>query len=172
MNSRRAPPRRSPQAPRRARGVALPAIIFLVVIVSLLLAAGMAMLGQSQNSINLQLQAARALSAASTATEWGAWQVSDPLSAQGLDATTLPPCFASRGLPLPVPLADLNVNVECTRYPAAGSLDEGGLKLAFYRVVATVDNGEAGTADGVKRTLEIRVAVCKNPAAPGPRYAC
>jgi type II secretory pathway pseudopilin PulG len=157
---------------RRVRGVALPAIIFLVVIVSLLLAAGMAMLGQSQNSINLELQASRALAAASTATEWGAWQVSDPLATQGLDANTLPPCFAARALPLPMPLADLSVNVECTRYPAAGSVDEGGLKLAFYRVVATVDNGEAGTADGVKRTLEVRVSACKNPASPGPRYAC
>jgi len=154
------------------RGIALPAVVFLIVIVGVMLSAGMAMLGQSQSSYALQVQSARALAAATSATEWGAWQVTDPQSTLGLDANTLPPCFAATTLTLPDPLAGLNVNVACTRVPSTGSVDEGGLKLAFYKLVATVDNGQVGTADGVTRRLEVRVAVCKNPGGTAPRYAC
>lgn len=158
--------------PRASRGIALPAVVFLIVVVGLMLSAGMALLGQSQSSYALQVQSARALAAATTATEWGAWQVTDPQSALGLDANTLPPCFAATTLALPDPLAGLNVNIACTRVPSTGSIDEGGLKLAFYKLVATVDNGQVGTADGVTRRLEVRVSVCKNPGGTAPRYSC
>jgi Tfp pilus assembly protein PilX len=158
--------------PRVRQGIALPAVLFLIVIVGLMLSAGMAMLSQSQNAFALQVQSARALAAASSATEWGAWQVLDPTASQGLDASTLPPCFADATLALPDPLAGLNVQISCQRQPATGSIDEGGLKLVFYRLVATVDNGQAGTADAVKRTLEVRVGACKNPGSTAPLYSC
>ena len=45
----------------RPRGIALPGMVFLVVIVGLMLSAGLLMLSQSQHSQGLQLQAARAL---------------------------------------------------------------------------------------------------------------
>jgi Tfp pilus assembly protein PilX len=159
-------------APERQRGIALPAMVFMIVVVGLLLSAGLLLLTQSQHTQVLQLQSARALAAAKSGGEWGLWQVSDPTASQGLDASTLPPCFAPQTLTLPVPLADLPVQLSCVREPATGSLDEGGLKLASYRVLAVVSYGDPGSKDHVSRQFEMRHTVCKNPGGNGPRYAC
>ena len=153
-------------------GIALPAMIFLVVIVGLMLSAGLLMLTQAQHSQSLQLQAARALAAAKSGTEWGLWKVSDPDGAQGLAADTLPPCFAPQALALPSPLTDLPVQVSCVREPASGTVDEGGLKLASYRVLAVANSGASGSNGFVQRQFEVRHTVCKNPGSTGPRYAC
>jgi hypothetical protein len=147
-------------------------MIFAVVIVSLMLSAGLLLLTQSQHTQTLQLQAARALAAAKSGGEWGLWQVSDPDAALGLGASTLPPCFASQTLTLPAPLADLPVQVTCTREPATGTVDEGGLKLASYRVLAVVSSGGSGSIHFVQRQFETRHTVCKNPGGSAPRYAC
>jgi MSHA biogenesis protein MshP len=158
---------------RRSRlGIALPAMIFMLVAVSLLLAAGMMLLTQSLQGQTLQLQAARALAAAKSGTEWGLWQVSDPTGSQGLGASTLPPCFASTALTLPSPLGDFGVQVSCTRTPASGSVDEGGLKLASYQVLAVASNGATGTPNFVQRQFTARLTVCKNPGGTAPLYAC
>jgi len=154
------------------RGIALPAMIFLLVVVGLMLSAGLLLLSQSQHSQVLQLQTARALAAAKSGTEWGLWQVSDPDAALGLDGSTLPPCFASRTLALPAPLADLQVQVSCTREPATGTVDEGGLRLASYRLLAVAQSGAAGSNTFVQRQVEARHTVCKNPGGLQPRYAC
>lgn len=152
------------------RGIALPAVIFLLVAVGLLLAAGLLMLTQSQHGQSLQLQSARALSAARSGSEWGLWQVSDPDGALGLAAGDVPPCFAGQTLTLPAPLADLPVQVSCTREPASGSVDEGGLKLASYRIVAWAESGSGN--ERVQRRFEARHTVCRNPGGTAPRYAC
>lgn len=164
------PPRRT--APAHQRGIALPAMVFAIVAVGLLLAAGMLMLTQAQHTQTLQLQAARALSAAKSGGEWGLWQVSDPDSLLGLDGSTLAPCFATQALTLPAPLADLALQVSCTREPASGSVDEGGLKLASYRLMAVASAGAAGSINFVQRQFEARITVCKNPGGTAPRYAC
>jgi MSHA biogenesis protein MshP len=168
--SRPPPPASGPRV--RVRGIALPAMIFAVVIVSLMLSAGLLLLTQSQHTQSLQLQAARALAAAKSGGEWGLWQVSDPDGSLGLAASVLPPCFASQTLTLPAPLADLPVQVSCTREPASGTVDEGGLKLASYRVLAVVSTGGSGSIHFVQRQFETRHTVCKNPGAAAPRYAC
>ena len=154
------------------RGIALPAMIFLVVIVGLMLSAGLLMLTQAQHSQSLQLQAARALAASKSGTEWGLWKVSDPDSTQGLAADTLPPCFAPQAIALPSPLTDLQLQVSCVREPASGTVDEGGLKLASYRVLAVANSGASGSNDFVQRQFEARHTVCKNPGGTAPRYAC
>ena len=159
-------------ARRMQRGIALPAMVFMVVIVSLMLAAGLTLLTQAQHTTTLQLQAARALAAARSGTEWGLYTVSDPDGALGLPAGALPPCFADQTLTLPAPLAELQLQFSCAREPAAGSVDEGGLALASYRVVAVASSGAAGTADFVRRQVEARHTVCRNPGAAAPRYAC
>ena len=156
----------------RPRGIALPGMVFLVVIVGLMLSAGLLMLSQSQHSQGLQLQAARALAAAKSGSEWGLWQVSDAQGLLGLPGDTLPPCFATQTLALPTPLADLQVQVSCTRDPAGGTLDEGGLKLASYRVLAVANTGGAASNDFVQRQFEARHTVCKNPGGTAPLYAC
>ncbi len=159
-------------APLNARGIALPAMIFAVVIVGLMLSAGLLLLSQSQHTQTLQLQTARALAAAKSGSEWGLWQVSDPDAALGLGASSLPPCFANTTLTLPAPLADLPIQVSCTREPASGSVDEGGLKLASYRVLAVVSAGSSGSINFVQRQFETRLTFCKNPGGTAPLYAC
>jgi hypothetical protein len=154
------------------RGIALPAMIFAVVIVGLMLSAGLLLLNQSQHTQTLQLQTARALAAAKSGSEWGLWQVSDPDAALGLGAGTLPPCFANTTLTLPAPLADLPIQVSCTREPASGTVDEGGLKLASYRVLAVVSAGGSGSNNFLQRQFETRTTVCKNPGGTAPKYAC
>ena len=86
-------------------GIALPAMVFMVVMVGLMLSAGLLLITQSQHSQSLQLQTARALAAAKSGTDWGLWKVSDPDGALALAADTLPPCFAAQTLTL-VPLPD------------------------------------------------------------------
>ena len=154
------------------RGIALPGMVFLVVIVGLMLSAGLLMLSQSQHSQGLQLQAARALAAAKSGSEWGLWQVSDTQGLLGLPGDALPPCFATQTLALPSPLADLQLQVSCTREPASGTLDEGGLKLASYRVLAVANTGGATSNDYVQRQFEARHTLCKNPGGTAPVYAC
>jgi MSHA biogenesis protein MshP len=137
-----------------------------------MLSAGLLLITQSQHSQSLQLQTARALAAAKSGTEWGLWQVSDPTGALGLPGDTLPPCFAAQALTLPSPLQDLTVQVSCTREPAAGTVDEGGLRLASYRVLAVASSGSSGAPDHVQRQVEARHTVCKSPGANAPKYAC
>lgn len=159
--------RRSPQ-----RGIALPAMVFMVVMVGLMLSAGMLLVTQSQHSQSLQLQTARALAAAKSGTEWGLWQVADPTGALGLPGDTLPPCFAPQALVLPTPLDGISLQVSCTREPATGTVDEGGLRLASYRLVAVATSGNTGAPDHVQRQVEARKTVCKNPGASPPLFAC
>jgi MSHA biogenesis protein MshP len=156
----------------KARGIALPAMVFLLVIVALMIGAGVQMLLAGSHTQSLQIQQARALAAAKAGAEWALWQVSDRDGLLGLDGSTLPPCFADRTLALPAPLDGLQVQLSCLREPASGSLDEGGLKLASYRVQALASSGSAGAADFVQRRFEARHTVCKNPGALAPSYAC
>lgn len=156
----------------KTRGIALPAMVFLLVVVALMVGAGVQMLLAGTHTQSLQIQQTRALAAAKAGAEWALWQVSDRDGLLGLDGNTLPPCFADRSLALPAPLDGLQVQVSCSREPAAGSIDEGGLKLASYRVFAQATSGSAGSADFVQRRFEARHTVCKNPGAAAPRHAC
>ena len=79
-----------------ARGIALPAMVFALVIVSLMLAAGMQLLTQSQHTLGLQVQAARATAAAKSATEWGRSQLGQALQQPTLAADELPACPSAR----------------------------------------------------------------------------
>ena len=159
-------------APERQRGIALPAMVFMLVVVGLMLSAGLLLLSQSQHTQGLQLQTSRAMAAAKSGGEWGLWMVSDPTGSQGLGADELPPCFAAQNLSFPTPLQDIAVQVSCVREPAAGSVDEGGLKLASYRLLAVARVGGVDTVHAVQRQFEARHTVCKNPGAAAPRHAC
>ncbi|MBL8328667.1 MAG: hypothetical protein JNJ71_07420 [Rubrivivax sp.] len=157
---------------RRQAGIALPAMVFMLVIVGLLLSAGLALLSSSQHSQTQQLQSARAAAAARSALEWGLWQVSDPNAALGLPGNTTPPCFAPQSLTLPAPLSDFTVQISCTRVPATGQVDDGGLKLASYALQASASVGSVGSSDHVRRQMEARHTVCKNPGGAAPAYRC
>ncbi len=152
-------------------GLALPAMVFMVVVVSLMLSSGLLMLTQAQQGQVLQIQSARALAAAKSAAEWGLWKVSDPEAALGLNGSTLPDCFPDQAIAIPAPLDSVTVNITCSRLPASGTIDEGGLRLASYRIVAVATSGGTGQ-DMVQRQIEARHTVCKNPGGTGPKYAC
>jgi hypothetical protein len=64
-------------------------------------------------------------------------------------------------------LSDLQVQVSCTREPATGTVDEGGLRLASYRVLAQWPSGASGSNGFVQRQFEARHTVCKNPGGTG-----
>jgi hypothetical protein len=159
-------------ARRQSRGIALPAMVFMMVVLGLLLGSGLSLLSQSQHSQVLQLQSARATSAARSAIEWGLWTVSDPTAALTLAPGTAPPCFSAQTLALPAPLSDFTVQVSCTRYPATGEVDEGGLKRATYAITAEASVGTSGAMDHVRRRIEARHTVCRNPGGTAPAYHC
>lgn len=160
-------------APRsRARGIALPVVVFLLVILSMLLTAAVTLSVQGQAATALETRGARALAAARAGIEWGAWMVNDPQGSLAPGAAVLPACVGTTSVTLPTPLDEFTVVVECTRYPASGEYDEGGLKLASYQLTATSSAGDANGAERVERRVQARVTVCKNPGGIGPRYAC
>jgi hypothetical protein len=147
-------------------------MVFALVVLSTLLAAGTALALRGSAGTALEVQGARALAAARAGTEWGAWMVSDPEASRAPGPAVLPDCVPSTALTLPAPLEDFSVQVDCQRSPATGEIDEGGLKLAVYQITATAQAGAAGSADRVERRLEVRLTVCKNPGGLGPRYEC
>jgi len=152
--------------------MALPVVIFLLVILSMLLAAATTLALQGSAASSLELRGARALAAARAGTEWAAWMVSDPQASIAPGAAVLPPCVATTTVALPSPLDEFNVVVQCTRTPSSGEIDEGGLKLASYQLTATASGGDVASAERVERRVETRLTVCKNPGGLGPRYPC
>jgi hypothetical protein len=159
-------------AQRVARGIALPVVVFLLVILSMLLAAATTLAMQGSAASALETRGTRALAAARAGTEWAAWMVNDPQATLAPGAAVLPPCVATTTVALPSPLDEFTVTVQCTRYPASGELDEGGLKLASYQLTATASAGDAASAERVERRVQTRLTVCKNPGGLGPRYPC
>lgn len=156
----------------RPRGLALPMVVFALVVLSTLLAAGVSLATQASAATALETLGARALSAARAGSEWGAWQVADPQASRAPGPAELPVCFTPTALALPSPLDAFSVSVECARTPASGEVDEGGLKLASYQITATASSGAEGSADRVERRVETRLTVCKNPGGLGPRFEC
>lgn len=154
------------QAGHRPRGIALPAVVFILVVMGLLIAGGLNLLMQANQSHVQQLLAARALSAARSGVEWGLWQVSAP------NGNAPTGCFATTTLTLPSPLADIELNVSCTRTPGTGTTDEGGLKLATFAITAVATQGSSTDSLHVRRQMEARHTVCRNPGAEAPGFRC
>jgi Tfp pilus assembly protein PilX len=154
------------------RGIALPAMVFLLVVIGLLVAGGLSLSLQSTQSHAQQLQTARAAAAARSALEWGLWQVSDAQGSLGLAPDTAPACFGPTTLTLPAPLGDFSVQVTCARTPASGQIDDGGLKLASYAIVAVATQGATSDPLHVRRQMEARHTVCKNPGGEAPAFRC
>jgi MSHA biogenesis protein MshP len=161
----------------RARGFAFVAAIFLLVVLGTLAAFVVNLSANAAASGAAAVQGVRALEAARAGLEWAAYQLRDPNGTLAAGSTNLPACIASpTTLALPGDLAAFSVQLTCTRYPDAGATpnfhEEGDKRVVLYVVVATASQGTPGTADYVERRLEARIEKCKDPAAPGPTYAC
>lgn len=157
---------------RTQRGFLLPALVWVLVILAGIVAGLAQWLVQGSAAIGQEVRSARALAAARAGTEWAAWQVRDPNGTLAPGASALPACPASPAtLALPAPLDAFNVQVVCTRTPATGAIDEGGLQLAFYDIVATAGDGPVDSAERVERRVQVRIETCKNPTGSAP-YRC
>ena len=155
------------------RGLLLPAVVWVIVILGGIIATLVSLMGRNSLALAQEVTGARALSAARAATDWGAWMVRDPQATRAPGPSVLPDCFTSpASLALPTPLDGLTVQVTCTRSPATGTLDEGGLLVAVYQIVATASSGAAANAGRVERRVQLRIETCKNPAGLAPLYNC
>ena len=173
---RRHGPRPGPRTRPRARlpqGLLLPAVVWVIVALGGIVATLATLSVRAGAGVAQEVLGARALAAARAGTEWGAWLTRDPQGTIAPGPGILPDCFATAtALALPAPLDAFTVQVSCTRYPTSGTLDEGGLKLAVYQIVATASNGATNDAGRVERRVQLRIETCKNPGGVAPTYSC
>lgn len=158
---------------RRQRGILLPAVVFVMVVVGGLIATMALMTQRSAGAIVAEVAGVRALAAAQAGADWAAWQVRDPTGTLSPGTTAVPACPASpTTLSLPAPLDAYTVSVTCARTPATGEVDEGGLRSAFYEITATASSGSVGSADRIERRVQLRLETCKSAGGLAPAFAC
>jgi MSHA biogenesis protein MshP len=164
---------------RLQRGFTMATAIFLIVILAMLGAFIISVTGLQSSSQVLDVQGVRAYQAARAGIEWGAYQALDPNNTIGTAA--LPTCPAS-----PTNLAGLagSLSVFTVTVQCVGNLNapttEGNRNVGAYRIIANACNQPSGgscpnptPASGyVERQLEAVLSKCKDPTAPGPRFAC
>lgn len=162
---------------RRARGFAMVAAVFVLVILGVMVGSVARLSERSSHAIVLETRQARALQAARAGLQWAAWKVRDPQGTGTPGFTALPPCFTSpTALTLPGGLAEFTVTVTCVRSPATTDpqpyLLEDQRRLALYTLVATATVGAADTPERVERRVEMRVETCRDSASTAANFAC
>ena len=141
--------------PRRQRGFLVMAAIFLIVVVG-------AYIGFLATQSNVQqvtsiddLQSARAYQAARAGLEWGAYQITRPVS---------PSCVASTPITFPASttLAPFTAKVTCV---ASGSLTEGATPTIVYRITSNACNSPpcptSGTPSAIYVEREVSVSIAR-----------
>lgn len=138
--------------PRSARGFAIVAAFFLVVILGALGVYLSRITAQTQAGSALDVQGVRAYQAAGAGIEWAAARLLLP--------GTAPACFAATTLSFPGALSGpFTVALNCT----ATIVAEGGSDLSTYRIVANACNqppcpAASPSAGYVERQVEATVA--------------
>lgn len=170
----RTAPRAGRIAARAHRGFAMLTVVFVLVIMSAVIAALSQWVVRSDQLLGLSIREARASSAARSALQWGAWQIRDPRGSLFPGASALPDCFASpKTLTLPSPLDEFTVQVTCSRSPTSPAVySEDQRRLAVFVLSATAVSGTAATAERVERRLEMRIEACKDAAGAAPAWNC
>ncbi len=134
--------------PRHQSGISLITAIFLLVVVAGLLAATLNIAGVQRGTSILNLKAARALQAAWSGIEWGAYKTltdgAAPSECDSIEATAndLPNVATSTGM-------NFSVEVGCT----SSTHNESGTEIIVYKLTATATNGIYGSLDYTSRTL-------------------
>ena len=156
----------------REAGFSIVTAVFLVVVLALLGAFIVSVTGLQQSSSQIDVQGVRAYQAARTGIEWAAWQALDPNNAGG---AALPSCPASPTnlSGLAGSLSPFTVTVTC----GATTTTEGNRDVRTYQIIATACNqppcpNPTPATGYVERRLEAILSKCKDPSAPGPRFAC
>jgi MSHA biogenesis protein MshP len=125
--------------PRSARGISLVAALFLIVVLAALGAFAVRIGGGQQQTVNLALLSARALAAADSGIEWGAYRA---LRANGCATTTTTTLNLTEAT-----LNGFSVTVVCV--PTSHPENNGTVHV--YRIDATAQAGVYGTPDYVSR---------------------
>lgn len=126
----------------RAAGFSLVAALFLIVIVAGLVAYAARAVVAHQHTVTLSLLGARALEAARTGIEWGAYRaLNGGTCASGTLALT-------EGV-----LSGFSVQVDCS----ASVHSEGGATVNVYLITAFARSGVYGQPDYVSRQVRARI---------------
>jgi MSHA biogenesis protein MshP len=161
------------------RGFSLVTAVFLLVVLSLLGVFIVSVTGMQQSSQQLDVLGVRGYQAARAGIEWGAWQVLDPNNAIGTPALPVCPVSPTNLTGLAGSLSPFTVTVTCNATINAPTT-EGNRNVGAYQIIATACNQpSAGAcpnpspASGyVERQIQATLSKCKDPTAPGPRFAC
>jgi len=121
----------------RSRGFALVPVLFLIVVVALLAAVALRVSMGQQQAVTASLSEARALAAAETGIDWGAYSALNGSCA----GTTLQLTEAA--------LSGFTVIVTCT----ATTFTEGSVNYQSYTIASTATLGSYGTPDFVQRVV-------------------
>ena len=123
------------------RGFALPAAIFVLVVVSAIVAAMMRLNANQASSVNLNLLSSRAYWAATSGLEWGTHQVTSAKS-----------CFSDSTLTV----GAFAVQVQCVADPYQ---EAGSTSVVRYQItsVATTKNLNVDDADYVYRSAQVEL---------------
>ncbi len=133
--------RLAPTHVARSAGFTMMSVIFILVVLAVLGAALANISTRQHLGSAAELDAARAYQSARAGLEWAAFQVSRvPPPPAAAPACFAPTSFNAAGL------GGFTVTVNCTRTPAAGTVSDGAVALAFYRVVANACNAPVGGA--------------------------
>jgi MSHA biogenesis protein MshP len=125
------------------RGFALPAVIFLMVVVTLLLGYMARMVAASSSSSDLRLLGARAYWAAQAANEWAAYQVAQ-------DSSSCP------AAPAGFNINGFAISLTCTRTAYTDGVNSG----AMFTIRSRAQSGTApASLEYVSRTLEVTLDV-------------
>lgn len=123
---------------RRVMGIALPAVIFLMVIVTLLVANMSRILSSETAATNLGLLSSRAYWSAQSAVEWAAYNIH-----QSNSCPSVPSGFSINGF---------SISLTCTSV----SYSEGGTAGVIYTVNGrAVYGANPGDLDYVSRSVEV-----------------
>ena len=123
-------------------GVSLVSAIFLLVVLSLLAAAGVRMMVLQQQTTTMELRSTQAFHAARTGLNWAAHR---SLSADWCSNQTL--ALSEAGT------QGFFVDVSCTRSTHV----EGGTTISVYTIVALAQSGLYGGPDYVSRRMQAKV---------------
>lgn len=127
---------------RHQRGFTLVSAVFLLVVLALLGALMVTISGTQHQSVVLGVESARALAAARSGVEWGAYQVLQP----GNDCDDATDNF---GLDEGV-LSGFRVEVECV----SSDHNESGDDISIYQITSIAERGQYGRPDYVRRRFQ------------------
>ncbi len=147
----------------RAKGFAIVAAIFLLVVIAGLGVYMLSLYSAQQTNSSQDLMGARAYQAAKAGIEWGTYQIMSPENTSPAGAPYV--CTGVMGTPVFAgTLQGFNVSVSCSQTATT----EGANNIRVYQVTATATFSTAPSPDYVERQIAAKVATCRTGAGASP----